>query len=300
MQNGWIKLHRRILESDAWQSNEPFDGRSAWIDLLLTACRENKTVMLGGKAVILNRGSLITSRKKLAERWNWSERKVRTFLSGLEREQQIACQAGNKFSIITVLNYGAYQDKKEAEHMSGQQNDQVSDQQTVQVKPAPQAGGAGFSDQQSDQVSDQQNDHKQEDKEDKEYIISSRARAKQTNSPNEVNQDTLPQEMPIPGGEGEWWPKAVELYNRNIGVITPIIAEQLRELLREVGFSCYERAVIRAVNNGARRYRYIETVARGLAAGVDYQQRKSAGGGDIWGNAFSAFTGGKNGNDNQG
>lgn len=74
----------------------------------------------------------------------------------------------------------------------------------------------------------------------------------------------------------------MELYNRNIGVITPIIAEQLRELLREVGFSCYERAVIRAVNNGARRYRYIETVARGLAAGVDCQQRKSTGGGDIW------------------
>lgn len=131
-----------------------------------------------GKAVILKRGSLITSRKKLAERWNWSERKVRTFLSGLEREQQIACQAGNKFSVITVLNYGAYQDKKEAEHMSGQQNDQVNDQQTIQVKPALQVGGAGFSDQQSDQVSDQQNDHKQEDKEDKEYIISSRARSK--------------------------------------------------------------------------------------------------------------------------
>ena len=299
MQSGWIKLYRRILETSAWQSNEPFDSRSAWIDLLLTACRDDKTVMFGGQTVNIRRGSLITSRKKLAERWNWSERKVRTFIAMLEREQQITCQGGSKYSIISVMNYASYQDRKGAERMSGQQNDQVSDQLAFQVKPAHSQGKTDFCDQQNDQVSDQQNDHKQEDKEDKEYIISSRARAKQTNLPSEVNQDTLPQEMPIPSGEGDrFWPEVVELYNRNIGVITPIIAEQLRELVREVGFSCYERAVRRAVNNGARRYRYIETVARGLAAGIDYQQRKPAG--DIWGSAFSVLTGGTNGNDNQG
>ena len=32
---GWIKLHRKIQECDLWSSeDEPFDRRSAWVDLL--------------------------------------------------------------------------------------------------------------------------------------------------------------------------------------------------------------------------------------------------------------------------
>jgi hypothetical protein len=34
--NGWIKLHRKIVESPDWLS-EPFTRGQAWVDLLLIA-----------------------------------------------------------------------------------------------------------------------------------------------------------------------------------------------------------------------------------------------------------------------
>lgn len=291
--NGWVKLHRKLLLTELWNSNEPFDQRSAWIDLILRAAHAEQKV----NGITLTRGQLITSRAKLAEHWHWSERKVRTFLAQLEKVGQIFCIANNRFTIITLNNYSVYQDK-----IGDQQNDQQSDQQNDQQATSQNAGSKRTfrdkrptGDQQSDQQNDQQNDHIQEDKEDKEYICCN-ARAKQTFQRKEVNQDCLPQEMPIPGGEAEEYLEARKIYESNIGPLTPMIDSQLRELTREVGLACIERAVRKACTNGARRYRYVDTVAHGLAAGIDYDRPK---GGDIWGKAYSDFTGGnKNGKHN--
>lgn len=36
---GWVKIHRAIEDSGIWQHKEPFDKRSAWIDLIMMANR---------------------------------------------------------------------------------------------------------------------------------------------------------------------------------------------------------------------------------------------------------------------
>jgi hypothetical protein len=98
---GWIKLHRKIQESKIWDNNEPFDRRSAWIDLLLFANHEDKNIIFNGKVITVKRGERITSVLALSERWNWSRHKVSDFLNLLESEQMIVQKRDNKKTLIT-------------------------------------------------------------------------------------------------------------------------------------------------------------------------------------------------------
>ena len=56
---GWIKLHRQIVESDIWSSEdqEPFDRRSAWIYLLLIVNNEDRDTVFDGKNKTSRSGS---------------------------------------------------------------------------------------------------------------------------------------------------------------------------------------------------------------------------------------------------
>lgn len=111
MGKGWIKLHRRIQDCEfLWDSrNEPFDRRSAWIDILMLANREDRQTVVGGNTVTIKAGQRITSVRRLAERWNWSVNKVRRYLATLEREGMIHKESDNHSTLLTVVNYEVYQ-----------------------------------------------------------------------------------------------------------------------------------------------------------------------------------------------
>lgn len=110
---GWIRLHRQIQDHEMWDSeDEPFDRRSAWIDLLLLANHEDKTTLFGNQKITIKAGQKITSLVKLAERWNWSRNKVRRYLNALESVGMILRKSDNKKTLITIVNYGIYQSKE--------------------------------------------------------------------------------------------------------------------------------------------------------------------------------------------
>ena len=71
---GWICLHRKILESDVWMDDEePFDKRSAWVDLLLMANHKENSMIFDGHKLVVERGQIVTSVRKLSSRWRWSK-----------------------------------------------------------------------------------------------------------------------------------------------------------------------------------------------------------------------------------
>lgn len=107
--DGWIKVHRSVLENPLW-TDKPFSRGQAWIDILLRANYEDKEIMLGGNIAKVKRGSFITSELKLMDRWGWSKKKVRAFLSLLETENMIVRYATQKGTTIKVVNYKVYQD----------------------------------------------------------------------------------------------------------------------------------------------------------------------------------------------
>ena len=106
---GWICLHRSIQDSAIWDNEEPFDKRSAWIDLLLSVNHEDRDIMFDSHVRSVKRGQMVTSVRKLSERWCWSEKRTLKFLRLLEEAKMISKISDNRATLLTVLNYAKYQ-----------------------------------------------------------------------------------------------------------------------------------------------------------------------------------------------
>lgn len=109
MAKGWICLHRKIQECDLWLDDEPFDRRSAWVDLLLSANHENKDMIFDGHKITIERGQLITSVRKLSIRWGWGKDKTLKFLKLLEELEMIEKNSDSRRTLLTIVNYDNYQ-----------------------------------------------------------------------------------------------------------------------------------------------------------------------------------------------
>lgn len=94
--SGWISIYRQIVDHWIWKSKEPFDRRSAWIDLLLMVNHKKEEVDFNGVKIIVERGQRITSLEKLSERWSWSRHKVSDFLNRLEMERHVGTGKGQQ------------------------------------------------------------------------------------------------------------------------------------------------------------------------------------------------------------
>lgn len=109
MQQGWIKLHRSILENFLWQEERKFSKAEAWLELLLTANYEERKILIAGQSVKVETGQILTTMKYLAQHWGWSSSKVKFFLNLLEVEGMIATKRTSKYTLITILKWGFYQ-----------------------------------------------------------------------------------------------------------------------------------------------------------------------------------------------
>lgn len=110
---GWVKIHRQIQDNAIWMSDEPFDSRSAWIDLILMANHEDKEVYQGGQFFKIKRGQLHRSQIKLAERWHWSKKRVIKYLKELKKVRMIDFETfkggATQGTTITIVNYDTFQ-----------------------------------------------------------------------------------------------------------------------------------------------------------------------------------------------
>ena len=112
MDNGWVKIHRTLLENPFWK-NEVFTRGQAWIDLLLLANFEKSYCYKRGVKIEVEKGQIVKSEVELSDRWKWSRTKLRKFLEELEKEQQIKQQKTNVTLIITVLCLDVLEEKEQ-------------------------------------------------------------------------------------------------------------------------------------------------------------------------------------------
>ena len=89
--------------------SEPFTRLQAWIDLLLIANYEQRTIYVRGNKVEVKRGQLAKSQDALCERWRWSRGKVLRFLDELQKAGQIVQQKSNVINLISIVNFDLYQ-----------------------------------------------------------------------------------------------------------------------------------------------------------------------------------------------
>lgn len=129
--NGWVKIYRKLLDNPIWKAREPFDTRSAWIDILLSASYEDKTVTFNGRLRTVARGQLLTSTRKLAERWGWSVNRVRRFLGTLTDTGAITVTDTHTDTLLTLIKYEDFQGEVNSDGYSGEYSDGYSDGYTI-------------------------------------------------------------------------------------------------------------------------------------------------------------------------
>jgi hypothetical protein len=105
---GWIKLHRKLLENPIVCKDS--DHLAVWVYLLLNATHEAYPALFKGKKITLEPGQLITGRKSISSKLSVSESKVKRILIELENDQQIDRQRSNQNSLISILNWDKYQE----------------------------------------------------------------------------------------------------------------------------------------------------------------------------------------------
>ena len=143
MQQGWIKLYRKLSQSDFWLS-EKFSRPQAWIDLLLLANHAPGYIRKRGIKIIIKRGEIGYSERELAKRWHWSRGKVRRYLCELKSDSKIEIktvpqtvpqndpqtvpQNKNVTTVIHVIKYKLYQTN---EPQTVPQSDPKAGHQTV-------------------------------------------------------------------------------------------------------------------------------------------------------------------------
>ena len=114
MIDGWISLHRKILENPILNRSRVYSNFEAWIWLLLKANHKDNKFMLGTELVKVKKGSMITSQKKLCRQFKWGNSKLRSFLKVLQKDKMLLLETNTQSTHITICNYESYQDKQTA------------------------------------------------------------------------------------------------------------------------------------------------------------------------------------------
>ena len=105
---GWVKLHRKIQDHWLYQEERQFSRYEAWLDLIMMANHKDNKTLIDGSLKTVKKGQLITSIRKLCDKWNWSNTKVKNFLNLLQDDEMIDVKSDTKKTVITIVNYTTY------------------------------------------------------------------------------------------------------------------------------------------------------------------------------------------------
>lgn len=103
---GWIKLHRSLM--DHWIWGEP-EAVVFWVALLMDANHTTVKKLFNGSLVEIKRGQLLFGLESFEKKTGISIRKMRRYLSMMEKEGMIDRQKRNKYSLISIANYEKHQ-----------------------------------------------------------------------------------------------------------------------------------------------------------------------------------------------
>lgn len=107
--DGWIKLHRKLLSSRAWNTADA-EGKVILITLLLRASHAaTQWRITASKTASLNPGQLFITYRTFAAKCGVSTKKITTEFQRLESLGFISTKKGREGTIITVCNWAYYQ-----------------------------------------------------------------------------------------------------------------------------------------------------------------------------------------------
>lgn len=125
--NGYIKVYRKILTSAVFSNANTL---KVWIWCLVRANWYDATAMFDGKEIVLKLGQLITGRYTGSEQCEMNPSTFYRCLKKLEEIGNIVIKSDNKKSLITIVNYEAYQGQMFSEWQQGNNKVTAKEQQS--------------------------------------------------------------------------------------------------------------------------------------------------------------------------
>ncbi len=109
---GWVKLHRELVEKPIWLCSTPHQ-KTILVTILLLANHEEKEWEWQGKKFTCKAGQFVTSIEKITEKCGdgITQQNVRTALKRFEKYGFLTNQSTKTGRLITVENWGFYQGK---------------------------------------------------------------------------------------------------------------------------------------------------------------------------------------------
>lgn len=120
MENGWIKLHRTILDSPLISKPNYF---LLWVTLLLRANHKKIKMIWNNEIIVIHEGQVLTGRNELSKLTQIPETTIEDILNFLEKEGNIRQQKTTKYRVITILNWKTYQNSDNKATTKRQQSD---------------------------------------------------------------------------------------------------------------------------------------------------------------------------------
>jgi hypothetical protein len=113
---GWVCLHRRIMDNPLFRDNP--DARHLFTDLLVLAAWADTEQDWRGKPITIARGQVMISTRRLAKLVGISHQSARTIIAHMVQHNIVKINTPNSThpSVITICNFGKYQDKQHNEN----------------------------------------------------------------------------------------------------------------------------------------------------------------------------------------
>lgn len=106
----YIPISRRLFEHQLWCEERKFSRFEAWLDIVQSARFEDTKQLIGNRFIEVKRGQILVSLRFLAGRWQWSTKKVNSFLDLLIQDKMITKETPKETgqTVITICNYDKY------------------------------------------------------------------------------------------------------------------------------------------------------------------------------------------------
>ena len=122
---GWIKLYRKIQTSFVWTNS---DQLKLWLLILMKANHSQNKFLFNGKEITVSSGEFVTGVDTLAFEFNKGVKSVNRvagrslwrWVHKFEKAEMLSIKSTTQYSVISVSNWGEYQDTVKQVSSDGQ------------------------------------------------------------------------------------------------------------------------------------------------------------------------------------
>ncbi|MGD6967136.1 hypothetical protein ACQCVP_11960 [Rossellomorea vietnamensis] len=139
---GWIKLHRKLLQSDIFQNEKML---KVFMYCLLKASHIPFKQRVGRQQVFVGPGQFVFGRKVASADTGMKESTLWEYMKILEEDGVINIKSNNKYSVITIVNWEVYQSQDENSDNKSDSKQTTNQQQIDTYKNVKNSSSGGSS-----------------------------------------------------------------------------------------------------------------------------------------------------------